>query len=189
MNDKFAAFKKNYDQAIESIKRFLEPGKHEPQINGLVKWMMETDANPYSYLPENWAGCTKSAESFASLLHVIHHAVYDDGDISFVTVNGEPRIVFAWHHEDNFRNYVLSEQEKDLEKRWSSKYAIEVLEIEPDEFGPLYDAYYAKQIKRWFMNDAESNTVEYAIEHYQKYKLFDIAWIVEFEKEHLGVEE
>jgi len=62
------------------------------------------------------------------------------------------------------------------------------LDIKPDEFGPLYDAYYAKQIKHWFMDKAKRHTVEFAIEHYQKYKLFDIAWIVEFEKEQ-GVEE
>jgi hypothetical protein len=181
MNDKFAAFQKNYDQAVESIKRFLEPGEYEPQMNGLVKWMMETDANQYSYLPAGWAGSTESAQSFDSLLHMIHHAVYDDGDITFVTVNDEPRIVFAWHGEDNFRNYVLSDIEKDPEKRWPC-YEVKVLDIKPNEFGPLYDAYYAKQIKHWFMANAERNTVEFAIEHYQKYKLFDPAWIAEFEK-------
>lgn len=187
MNDKFKAFQKSHDEAVETIKRFLEPYQYEPQMNGLVKWMMETDANPYSYLPHAWAGSTGSAESFVGLLHTIHHAVYDDGDITFVTVNGEPRIVFVWRHEENFRNYVLTEQEKDLEKRWSSEYVIEVLDIKPDEFGPLYDAHYANQIKYWFMNDAEDHSVEYALEHYQKYKLFDPAWIAEFEKEQ-GVE-
>lgn len=183
MTNKFEAFQKNYDEAVETIKRFLEPSKYEPQMNGLVKWMMETDANPYSYLPHGWAGATGSAEGFAGLLHTIHHALYDDGDITFVTVNEEPRIVFVWRHEDNFRNYVLSEQEKDLEKRWSSEYRIEVLDIKPDEFGPLYDAYYVKEIKHWFMDDAEVHGVEYVVKHYQKYKLFDPAWIVEFEKE------
>ena len=188
MNNKFAAFQKNYDEAVETIKRFLEPYQYEPQMNGLVKWMMETDANPYAYLPHAWAGSTGSAEGFASLLHYIHHAVYDDGDITFVTVNGEPRIVFVWRHEENFRNYVLSEQEKDLEKRWSSEYVIEVLDIKPDEFGPLYDAYHAEQIKHWFMSDAERHNVDYALKHYQKYKLFDPAWVAEFEKEQ-GVDE
>ena len=33
------------------------------------------------------------------------------------------------------------------------------------------------------MDDAEMHGVEYAVKHYQKYKLFDPAWIVEFEKE------
>ncbi len=180
MNQKFAAFQKSYDEAIVTINRFLEPSPYEPQMNGLVKWMMETDANPYSYLPEGWAGSTGSAECFAGLLYTIHHALYDDGDITFVTVNDEPKIVFVWQHEDNFRNYVLSEQQKDLEKRWDTKYDIRVLNIKPDEFGPLYDKYFAKQIKHWFMNDAEDHSLEFAIEHYQsKYKLFNPAWIKE----------
>ena len=186
-NKKFAAFQKSHDDAIKSINRFLESCPYEPQMNGLVKWMMETDANPYSYLPEGWAGSTGSAETFVTLLSVISHALYDDGDITFVTVDNEPRIVFVWHGEDNFSDYVLSTSEKSTKKRQGVEYEIKVLDIKPNEFSPLYDAYQVKQLKRYFLNDARSHSLEFAVEHYQKkYKLFDDAWIAEFNQ---GIEE
>lgn len=177
MQSKFEKFEASYKEAVTQIKQFLEETKHEPSMRGLVKWMMETDANPYAYLPHAWAGSTGSAESFVSLLNHIHHAVYDDGDITFVTVNGEPRIVFVWRHQENFRDYVLSEQEKHMEKRFASEYEIKVLGIQPDEFGPLYDKHFTERLKDWFMNDAETHGVDFAVTHYRAYKQFDTSWI------------
>ena len=187
---KFQDFQKAYDDAIETINLFLLPGKYEPQLDGLTKWLMETDANPYSYLPEHWAGRTNTAEGFASLLGFISHAVHDDGEITFVTVNGEPRIVFANQHDDDFRSAALTETEKDIETRpWPAvrtrrpSYVIEVLDITPNEFGPLFDKFYANDIKRFFMSDAVMG-VEQAAEHYRKYSCWDEAWIDEARKEY-----
>lgn len=182
---KFEQFQKAYDQAVATIHKFLEPGQYEPQMNGLVKWMLETDANPYSFLPYGWADALESAQGFASLLHHIHHAVYDDGDIDFVKVNGEPRIVFAWQHDDKFRDYVLTNQEKEIEKRpifgQVRPYEIEVLDIKPNEFGPIYDAWQAEDIKRCFIMDASGHGVEWAAEHYRKYRCWNEEWMTECE--------
>ncbi len=180
--NKFQAFQKNYDNAIENIKSFLEPSKYDPPMHELVKWMMETDANPYSYLPHHWAGCVASAEMFSSLLRNIHHALYDDGDIAFVTVNGEPRIVFVWKHEDNFHNYVLTDTEKDIVNRHGKvSYTIEVLDIKPSEFGPLYDSWHQNWLKECFLGDAHRD-VEQAADHYRKYRLWDESWVEEAKK-------
>ena len=97
-----------------------------------------------------------TATGCASLLHMIDHAVHDDGDITFVKVNGEPRITFAWRHEDNFRDLVLTSQEKEFEARRIDriphfKYEVEILDIKPAEFGPLYDAYQAKRVKGYLL--------------------------------------
>lgn len=179
----FDKFQKNYDDAIKSIKKFLEPTEYDPSMHELVKWMMETDANPYSYLPHGWAGSLESAQSFASLLNMIHHALYDDGDITFVTVNDEPRIVFVWRHDDNFKNYVLSDTEKDIVKRYGEdSYDIKVLDIKPSEFGPLYDIYHKNWLKECFISDARRG-VNWAAEHYRQYKLWDESWIEEADKE------
>lgn len=187
---KFEVFQKAYDDAIETINLFLLPGKYEPQMDGLTKWLMETDANPYSYLPEHWASRMSTAEGFASLLSFISHAVHDDGEITFVTVNDRPRIVFANQHDDDFRSAVLTETEKDIETRpWPAvrtrrpSYVIKVLDIAPNEFGPLYDAFYAEDIKRCFMSDAVMG-VESAAEHYRKYSCWDEAWVDEARKEY-----
>ena len=179
--NKFEKFQANYDEAIKTIKQLQGPSEYEPQMNGLVNWLLETDANPYSYLPEGWAGSISSAEGFASLLGVIHHAVYDDGDITFVTVNGEPRIVFVHKFEDNFRNYVLTTQEKEMENgAWRTEYDVKFLDIEPNEFGVIYDAFQIKEIKRWFTSDARAHGVEWAASHYRSYKLWNEAWVEEY---------
>lgn len=179
--NKFEKFQSNYDAAIESIKKFLEPGPYEPQMNGLVKWMMETDVNPYSYLPEGWAGSTGSAEAFDSLLGYIHHAVYDDGDICFVTVDGAPRIVFAHQHDDNFRDRVLTAQEKSMELNpiYGNKCEIVVLKIQPNEFGPMVEAVERDRIKQCFIWDSARNDVEWVATNYRKYKCWDESWIDE----------
>lgn len=179
--NKFEVFQKSYDDAIAAINRHLSTPSdlYDYSMVPLVQWMMETDANPYAYLPHGWAGSTTNAEMFASLLHYIHHALYDDGDITFVTVNDEPRIVFAWKHEDNFRNYVLSDTEKDVEKRsGGAQYEIKVLDITPGEFGPLYDQYQRNWLKECFLGDA-SRDIEWAANNYRKYKCWNDQWIAE----------
>ncbi len=178
---KLEVFQKNYDEAIATINHYLNTpnDKYDYGMVPLVQWMMETDANPYAYLPHGWAGSTTSAEMFAGLLHCIHHALYDDSDITFVSVNDEPRIVFVWKHEDNFRNYVLNNTEKDIEKRWGKeRYEIKTLDITPGEFGPLYDEYQRNWLKECFLTDA-SRGIEWSAGVYRKYKCWNEEWIAE----------
>ena len=180
----FKKFKKNYDEAIETINSFL---KGPESMTELVKWLMTTDANSHSYLTQNWATSTYSAEGMAGLLNYIHHAVVDDGDITFVKVNGEPRIVFAHQFDDNFRDVVLSPHEKEMEKRRKEYrinllYEIEVLDIKPNDFGKVYDEYYRGQVKKWFLSDAKHHSVEFAKEHYKEYNCWDETWIEEYGK-------
>lgn len=182
---KFQEFQNSYDKAVKTIHEFLQPNH---SMQKLVHWMMETDANPYGYLPEKYAGMTCSAEGFAGLLRIMHHDLYDDGDVTIVKVNDEPRITFVWKREENFRDLILSETEKQQEKIYSRHkkdkqlYQVEILDINPIDFGDYYDEWYRGQIKRWFLISTEFG-VEHAVEHYSKYKFFDHAWINEVEKE------
>lgn len=183
LESKFQQFQTTHNEAVSRIREYLEPGEYEPQMDGLVKWMMETDANPYSYLPETWANATYTATGFKSLLDYISHALYDDGDIAFVSVNGEPRIVFANRHDDNFREVVLNDDEKFAEKRITRRpvtYTLEVLDITPNEFGVLVDAYETKRIKECFVWDAaKSNSIDTIAKHYRGYKCWDESWITD----------
>lgn len=179
--NKFEEFQQNYEKSVATIKRFLNPDLTQtPQMHKLVQWMLETDANPYAYLPETWASALGSAQGFANLLYHIHHAIYDDGDICFVAVNAEPRIVFAHPSDQDFRERVLSEQEKQLAKTKvfgrEQSYTIEVLAIEPNEFGELYDAYYLADLQRCFSTDAARFGIDFAVEHYNHYQLFSEDW-------------
>lgn len=180
---KFQEFQWSYDKAVKTIHEFLQPNH---PMQKLVHWMMETDANPYGYLPEKYAAMTCSAEGFAGLLRSMHHNLYDDGDVTIVKVNGEPRITFVWKREENFRDLVLSESEKQQEAIYSRRYTdkqryrVEILDINPIDFGDHYDEWYREDIKRWFLNSAEWQGANNAAKHYSKYKFFDHAWIDEW---------
>lgn len=149
-NKRIEEFQKKYDDAIERIKKYLEPDPNlDPPMNELVRWMMETESNSWGYLTGCWRGAPGSAEAFVSLLDNIHHALYDDGDIAFVTVEDEPRIVFAWIHDDEqLKTNSLNEDEKYWEMRDSRKFDIKILDIKPNEFGILYDQYEKNRVKK-----------------------------------------
>lgn len=176
---KIKTFKENFETSIKYIYDFLEEPK---SMTELVKWLMTTDANPYSYLNHEWAGMTESAENMVVLLNYIHHAVVDDGDITFVKVNGEPRIVFAHQFDDCFRDVVLSRHEKEMEKRRKEyginfEYEIEMLDIKPNDFGKVYDKYQKEQVKQWFLFDAKRHGVKFAKQNYEHYNCWDENWI------------
>lgn len=180
---KFDKFKKSYDEAIETINQFMEAPE---SMTELTKWLMTTDANPHSYLTQSWAGMSETAEGMADLLNYIHHAVVDDGDITFVKVDGEPRIVFAHPSDDYFRDVVLNSQEKQFEERRAKigmgRIDIQVLDIKPNDFGKVYDEYQKEQVKKWFLSDAKRQGVEFAKEHYKEFNCWDEAWVEEFLK-------
>ena len=184
--NKFTTFQQNYDNAIATIKDFL-CSDDCAEMRGLAAWLMETDANPYSFLPEAWANSVNTADGMAGLLHYIHHAVYDDGDICFVAVNDEPRIVFASPHDNGFRDRVLTDQEKDIEKRNAQRgmrpHNITVLDIKPNAFGEVYNKWYTGWVRDCFIADADGHGTEWAAEHYRKYSCWKEEWITECEPE------
>lgn len=102
VQEKFAEFEESCKNAIKQIEVFLEPGKYEPHMDKLVKWMLTSDTNPYEYLPAALAGSLYSAQGFASLCSRLHHAIYDDGEVTFITVDGNPRIAFEYPYNDGF---------------------------------------------------------------------------------------
>ena len=177
-------FQRNYENAMSTIRDFMS-GQHDHgdrPMSALVKWMIDTEINPYGFLPEDWAGQTTTVEDFSSLLRVISHALYDDGDITFVSVNDSPRIVFEnrWDIAADHK-LALSQTEKHMEERSNRvRYTVEILDIKPEEFGPLVDAYERKQLRRYFMNDADMHGLEFAVKHYESNRLWNPDWIEEF---------
>ena len=174
---KLKSFQNRYNEAIETINQYL---KGPESMKELTHWLMTTDASSYCYLNDNWAGMTETAEGMAVLLNCIHHAIVDDGDITFVKVNGEPRIVFAHKFDDNFRETVLGQRGILSEKRYIARglgpFQIEVLDIKPNEFGKVYDEYQSFWIKKCFMDTARCHGVEVAKQRYKEYKCWDESW-------------
>lgn len=180
----FDAWQATHDDAVARIQQCLEPSQYEPQIHGLVQWMLTTESNSYAYLPHEWAGAINSAEAFANLVDHIHHAVYDDGDLCFVTVNGEPRIAFVNPHEDNFRDQVITKNDRALAERRAlidrdSDIVLEVLTITPNQFGEIQEAWEIERSKKSFAWEAAHSGLDRAIATATRFKRYSPDWLVE----------
>ena len=163
-------FYQNFNNAIDRIQSVIDTPEdaYDYEMSALIRWMLTTDANPYCYLPDGFRGSLYSAQEFEGLISVIHHALYDDGEITFI-----------WQHEDNFEDLVLTSAEKASRDR-GFKVEVEVLDISPAEFPALYEDYHREDIKRCFFHDARRHGVAFAVEHYSKHhKCYDPSWIDE----------
>lgn len=176
----FEKFDKAHEEAKDGIKKYLASTKeYDQETVHLLKWLLNTSHNPYSiFVDECWAGALGTASGFHSLCNMIHHALVDDGEISFVQVeNSDPQIAFVWKHEDNIEKYVCNE--------WQLKRGVDKKDIkffkDAYEFTQAHDEYKVQWLKKCFMCDAESHSLEIAVMNYQNtYPYFDTAWIEEF---------
>lgn len=174
MTDKYQKFVDRFNQDLAGIKSF-EVGN--PEIKQLLDWMLTTEVSPYSYLSDQWAERTYTVSGMLSIFHAIHHAYYDDGAMSFVAVNGHPKIVFAHQSDyDSFESFVDAILSP-AEKQYSAK--VEILDIAPNEFGPLVDDIELTYLKRCYVHDAARNGVEFANKHYSDYSCFSPTWKTE----------
>lgn len=144
-------FHNKFNQAIEHIQSVLSTpeGEYNYEQALLANWMLTSGVNPYEYLPDEWAGSLSCAQSFSALLHSIHHAMYDDGDITFITVDGCPRIVFFWAKEDNFEDLVLSKHEKRLKETDCYEPVIEIMPLDVQNFIDTKIQFEKEQEERW----------------------------------------
>jgi hypothetical protein len=186
--NKLEQFDKVHAEAMEQIQQCLSTPEdsYDYGMVGLAKWMLNTDQNPYQYLQQDVAGWTKTATGFVSLLDLIHHALYDDGDIEFVKVNGQPKIVFVWRHDDGFYDAILSDSDKAIAARKGLKAEdiVEVMDnIIPREFIEECEKYQLKHIQKCYITDAARRGVQFADAHYSQYKCWEEDWRHEFEDE------
>jgi len=74
-------------ESINNINKMLERTQdYEQEFVELARFILTTDINPYQFLPRGWENCLYSAQSTEGLLHTIHHALVDDGDLIWVDV-------------------------------------------------------------------------------------------------------
>lgn len=181
----FELFNKNHQDALESIHNLLSSVKdYDAEFVHLAWWLLETGINPYSILPENWANCMETSTGFDSLLHHIHHAMVDDGDICFPVYHGEPAIRFDNKHdltEKTVKNYI---SEIRLSFTTASTAVTDITFLNSAyEFTVAADAHDAKMTRRYFLSDAEMFGVEFAVKHHSTKSGFNPAWIDLVDKE------
>lgn len=164
----------NYKKAIEHINRCLTDDRY-PALQAITKLFMETDVNPYGFLPGHFADGFDTAGGMSSLLGMIHHALYDDGDISFPIVNGEPRIAFLHHTEDCYEDLILNETEKHFKKNYGHEYELKRCS-DVFDFIQKFEEYHSKEVRNWFITEASRRSIEFAVEHFSNYARFDPDW-------------
>jgi hypothetical protein len=123
--DRIDHWRDQFEDAIVRIQRYRTDVN--PEMRRITCWLMETTANPYSFLQWGYARAFQSADQFAALLQTIHHALVDDGEITFVAVNGRPMIVFV--ARDEIGNVELrTDIERELADRRGEPVRYEFLE-------------------------------------------------------------
>jgi hypothetical protein len=166
---RFHMFETRYNDAISYIKTL----QTDDVMSSITNWLLDTEINPYSFLPESYAALVCTAEGFESLLHEIRHALFDDGDISFPVINNNPYILFVDRYEATINSFA------DL-----SLYVEDIYDINDvvwlnsiEEFMAAADEYHKKTIKKCFNSDLRRFGIDEAVSHYKNYKVFDESWI------------
>jgi len=162
-------FETKYNNAISYIKK----QQTDDVMSSITNWLLDTEINPYSFLPNSYAELAYTAEGFESLLHQIRHALVDDGDISFPVINNKPYMLFIDRYEATINSFA------DL-----SLYVEDIYDINDiawlnsiEEFMFAADENHRKTIKKCFNSDLRRFGIDNAVSHYKNYKVFDESWI------------
>ena len=163
----------NHQTNLKEIQDCLNDECEE--MRAITNLLLETDANPYSFLPDEWAAVFDTSHGFAWLLRMIYHALVDDGEISFPIVNGEPRIRFVSRWEDNYEQYALSDAEKHFKRERGNTYNIEQCK-DVFDFVDKFSTFNTNEVKRWFITESARFGIDFAVKHYSNYAKFNPDW-------------
>ena len=90
------------ENAITNIERLVYGPKedYEQEFQMLALAITNTDKNPWSFMPKGWEGVRDDAQQYESFLTMVHHALCDDGDISFVEHKMHGQCIVMYNHND-----------------------------------------------------------------------------------------
>ena len=126
----------------EAKAKYLEIMNGENDAAVLFKWIAENSINEWSVFHDGANGCS-SLEGWVGMYHTLHHALYDDGDVTFVKTKGQgPRIMFYGHWEDNFEQLFMQRFGDD--KMMAASFAIVGYMSTVQEFIAEYDSHEAE---------------------------------------------
>lgn len=113
-------WKTSFEEAIQSIENSLKVQPHDcsqtSEFRTFANWLMTTSHSSYDFLPNHWVSYKSNPYESDLLLSHIHHALLDDGEISFVTMKLEDKIlrvfiVFDCAYEDYFQKICYEENQ------------------------------------------------------------------------------
>lgn len=176
--EKFEKFEKGYNDAIGRIKRYQE----DKDVGDLVNWLLNTDENPYSYLDDSHAHLLSTAEGFSFLVTILHHALVDDGEVTFLSVDGQPQILFVNQYDLKDYKEFKRKDYKIVEVNGKPKLVDELVDSDIVIFNNYHEwidaieIYATKELKRCYLRDKECHGEEFATKHYSQYKRFNPEW-------------
>lgn len=123
------SWNKSFEATLSSIEKSLTPQDDDyPDViafKTLCKWLIETEHSPYDFLPNGYQGYRYNPYDTDSLFNLIHHALIDDGEISFVNMLFKEKVIrvfimFRWHNEENFHDLCFEENSYFIKRKIAS---------------------------------------------------------------------
>lgn len=162
----------NFKSDLDFIK---EVTRKDTPLGRLAKYLLITERNPYAIFNKGYN--QEQAHSFTNLINSLHHSLYDDGNITFYTINGKPKISLDYYPK---REDLLGAQMAELEKTIGIKYELVYLTNDIDAWITLSEQFHENDIKKCFIDNYHRN--KSSIDEYRKYSCFKEEWVREAEQ-------
>lgn len=113
-------WQKSFDESVASINNMITPCSYDYEYKSafrqLAQWMLETPYSPYDFMPNGFKDFRSNPYTTDGALSILHHALLDDGEVSFVKLIHEGKVervfmIFMWHKEDCFHEYCMKENQ------------------------------------------------------------------------------
>lgn len=173
MDKKLKEFNKSYKEDMIYIQKTIS---EDSEFGRFALHLLTTERNSSFIINSDYY--KDDANNFADLLRNIHHALMDDGEITFYLVDDVPR--FSLEYNFDINNCLLSIEKKlseDLKDTIECQYNCKILNVSIDDWIKLSEEYHIKNLKEMFLFDME---LEHdSLEYYRKYKDFNENWIKE----------
>lgn len=110
----------SFDKSIASVEQYLAPSTpYYPEAANFrlfANWLVKNDCNSYDYMPRGYQNFLSTPFETEYLLATLHHALCDDGEVSFVKMKIEDDVrrvfmIFVWKNEDSFDAICRKENE------------------------------------------------------------------------------
>lgn len=179
--------KRNFENAYSFCVKKQKEVPTTP-TDKLFHWILNTEENPYCYFVQGGhASWTYSVQGLDGLYSQIHHALEDDGELTFVTINGEPMIDFRgpWDFESDkkYCDTLAAEVSTNLHfLPFENEVEVKILEQDVDEFIRLREEYSTRHLRDCFKHEARARGKEFAVDLYRSKPFFKESWIAEVDE-------
>jgi len=117
-------------EAIKDIKTLLSSNKeYDKDFIRLANAIINTNENPWSFMPKNWEGSLSTATNCYSFLSCLHHAMIDDGEVCLFQDGKDYKIIWEDIWNDNSKkkenHFILDKENVDNFIYWLSNEGME----------------------------------------------------------------